>query len=58
MPVNTAKYVIPQLEETGHVARAYLGIEGTAALGGGVLIDARPAGLARGRGRACARRSC
>jgi S1-C subfamily serine protease len=39
VPVNTAKFVIPQLEQTGHVARAYLGIEGTAALGGGVLIE-------------------
>jgi S1-C subfamily serine protease len=39
VPVNTAKEVIPQLEETGHVARAYLGVEGSAALGGGVLIS-------------------
>jgi S1-C subfamily serine protease len=39
VPVNTAKEVIPQLEATGHVARAYLGVEGSAALGGGVLIS-------------------
>jgi S1-C subfamily serine protease len=39
VPVNTAKEVIPQLEETGRVARAYLGIRGTAALGGGVVIE-------------------
>jgi S1-C subfamily serine protease len=38
VPVNTAKRVIPQLEETGHVARAYLGVEGAAA-DGGVLIE-------------------
>ena len=29
VPVNTAKRVIPQLQEAGHVARAYLGIEGS-----------------------------
>jgi S1-C subfamily serine protease len=39
VPVNTAKRVIPELERTGHVARAYLGIQGSAALGGGVLIE-------------------
>jgi S1-C subfamily serine protease len=38
VPVNTAKQVIPQLEAEGHVARAYLGIEGAAAQGG-VLIE-------------------
>jgi S1-C subfamily serine protease len=38
VPVNTAKRVIPQLEETGHVARAYLGVEGIPAEGG-VLIE-------------------
>jgi S1-C subfamily serine protease len=38
VPVNTAKQVIPQLQEAGHVARAYLGIEGTTA-GGGVLVE-------------------
>jgi S1-C subfamily serine protease len=38
VPVNTAKRVIPQLKETGHVARAYLGVEGAAAEGG-VLIE-------------------
>jgi S1-C subfamily serine protease len=55
VPVNTAKQVIPQLEETGHVARAYLGVEGSAALGGGVLITrvqphspAEAAGLRQG----------
>jgi S1-C subfamily serine protease len=55
VPVNTAKEVIPQLEETGHVARAYLGVEGSAALGGGVLVTrvqpdspAEAAGLRQG----------
>jgi S1-C subfamily serine protease len=38
VPVDTAKEVIPQLEERGYVERAYLGIEGAAALGGGLLI--------------------
>jgi S1-C subfamily serine protease len=38
VPVNTAKRVIPQLKEAGHVARAYLGVQGSAALGG-VLIE-------------------
>jgi S1-C subfamily serine protease len=38
VPVNTAKQVIPQLQEAGHVARAYLGIEGSTA-GGGVLVE-------------------
>jgi len=28
VPINTAKDVIPQLQETGRVSRAYLGIEG------------------------------
>jgi S1-C subfamily serine protease len=31
VPVNTAKDVIPELKEAGHVARAYLGVVGTAA---------------------------
>jgi S1-C subfamily serine protease len=34
VPVNTAKRVIPQLQQDGHVARAYLGIEGTTGPGG------------------------
>jgi S1-C subfamily serine protease len=38
VPVNTAKRVIPQLKEAGHVERAYLGIEGSTGTGG-VLID-------------------
>ena len=38
VPVNTAKQVIPQLEEAGHVARAYLGIEGATAADG-VLVE-------------------
>ena len=38
VPANTAKKVIPQLEEHGFVERAYLGVDGAAALGGGVLI--------------------
>ena len=29
VPVNTAKAVIPQLEEAGHVERAFLGIQGS-----------------------------
>jgi S1-C subfamily serine protease len=31
VPVNTAKQVIPQLQDAGHVARAYLGVEGSGA---------------------------
>jgi S1-C subfamily serine protease len=51
VPVNTAKEVIPQLEETGHVPRAYLGVEGSAALGGGVLISrVRPGSPAEAAG--------
>ena len=38
VPVNTAKEVIPQLEETGHVERAYLGVEGSTA-GDGVVVE-------------------
>ena len=38
VPVNTAKEVIPQLEETGHVERAYLGVQGSASADG-VLVD-------------------
>jgi S1-C subfamily serine protease len=38
VPVNTAKHVIPQLEEAGHVARAYLGVQGSA-LADGLLIE-------------------
>ena len=38
MPVNTAKDVIPQLLEDGHVERAYLGVEGSTA-DGGVLLE-------------------
>jgi S1-C subfamily serine protease len=39
VPVNTAKAVIPQLETAGHVARAYLGIQGVSAPGG-VRVEA------------------
>ena len=38
VPVNTAKEVIPQLEEEGHVKRAYLGVEGSTG-DGGVLVE-------------------
>ena len=46
VPVDTAKSVIPQLEEDGHVERAYLGVQGATAPDG-VLVehvqDASPA---------------
>jgi S1-C subfamily serine protease len=38
VPVNTAKSVIPQLEQTGRVERAYLGIRG-ASVPDGVLVE-------------------
>ena len=38
VPVNTAKEVIAQLEEAGHVERAYLGIQGRPG-DGGVLVE-------------------
>jgi S1-C subfamily serine protease len=38
VPVDTAKQVIPQLKEAGHVARAYLGVEGSTGAGG-VLVE-------------------
>lgn len=38
VPVNTAKLVIPQLEQEGHVERAYLGVQG-ATLPDGVLVE-------------------
>jgi S1-C subfamily serine protease len=38
VPVNTAKDVIPQLQEAGRVARAYLGVQGSSAAGG-VLVE-------------------
>jgi S1-C subfamily serine protease len=38
VPVNTAKEVIPELEQAGHVERAYLGVEGSAAEDG-VLVE-------------------
>jgi S1-C subfamily serine protease len=37
VPVNTAKSVIPQLEQSGHVERAYLGIQGAPAPDGVVV---------------------
>jgi S1-C subfamily serine protease len=37
VPVNTAKTVIPQLEQTGRVERAYLGIDGATAPDGVVV---------------------
>jgi putative serine protease PepD len=39
VPVNTAKSVIPQLEQSGHVERAYLGVQG-ASVPDGVLVEA------------------
>jgi S1-C subfamily serine protease len=38
VPVNTAKRVIPDLEQSGRVARAYLGVEGRSAADG-VLVE-------------------
>jgi S1-C subfamily serine protease len=38
VPVNTAKEVIPQLEEAGRVTRAYLGVQGRP-IEGGVLVE-------------------
>ena len=38
VPVDTAKAVIPQLEEDGHVERAYLGVQGATAPDG-VLVE-------------------
>jgi S1-C subfamily serine protease len=38
VPVDTAKAIIPQLEQAGHVERAYLGVEGSTAAGG-VLVE-------------------
>ena len=49
VPVNTAKQVIPQLQDAGHVERAYLGIEGSAAAGG-VLVEVRPGSPAAAAG--------
>jgi putative serine protease PepD len=39
VPVNTAKTVIPQLEQSGRVERAYLGVQG-ASVPDGVLVEA------------------
>ena len=38
VPVDTAKAIIPQLQQEGHVERAYLGVEGSTAAGG-VLVE-------------------
>jgi putative serine protease PepD len=38
VPVNTAKEVIPQLEEAGRVEHAYLGVQGSTT-DGGVLVE-------------------
>src|SRR5829696_3172582 len=38
IPINTVKRIIPQLEEAGHVERAYLGVQGSTAEGG-VLVE-------------------
>jgi S1-C subfamily serine protease len=49
VPVNTAKSVIPQLEQTGRVERAYLGIQGAPAPDGvivEVVHDSSPAASA------------
>jgi S1-C subfamily serine protease len=43
VPVDTAKDVIPQLQEAGHVARAYLGIVGSS-VPDGVLVQRVQAG--------------
>jgi S1-C subfamily serine protease len=43
VPIDTAKQVIPQLEQTGRVERAYLGIQGTPT-SDGVRIDHVEAG--------------
>jgi S1-C subfamily serine protease len=43
VPVNTAKAVIPQLEQTGRVERAYLGVQG-ASVPDGVLVESVHAG--------------
>jgi S1-C subfamily serine protease len=50
VPVDTAKEVVPQLEQHGHVARAYLGVEGAAALGGVLIDHVRPASPAAAAG--------
>jgi S1-C subfamily serine protease len=42
VPVNTAKKVIPQLEEAGHVSRAYLGIVGDSAADGVLVKHVQP----------------
>lgn len=42
VPANTAKDVVPQLETSGRVARAYLGIEGSAAPSGVLVRDVQP----------------
>ena len=55
VPVNTAKDVIPQLEEAGHVERAYLGIQGTHGRRRRERRAGR-AGIARRRGGAARRR--
>ena len=39
VPINTAKRVIPELKDAGHVQRAFLGIAGRPAPGGGVLVE-------------------
>jgi S1-C subfamily serine protease len=39
VPVDTAKEVIAELERTGHVRRAYLGVGGQTAPDGGVLVE-------------------
>ena len=42
VPVNTAKEVIPQLEEEGYVARAYLGVQGSTAADGVLIEQVQP----------------
>jgi S1-C subfamily serine protease len=42
VPVDTAKQVIPQLEQTGRVERAYLGIQGTPTSDGVRVDDLEP----------------
>jgi S1-C subfamily serine protease len=50
VPVNTARDVIPQLVEDGHVERAYLGIEGSTADGGVLLERIQPGSPAEAAG--------
>jgi len=50
VPVNTAKSVIPQLEEAGHVQRAYLGVQGAGSQDGVVVERVEPGSPAAAAG--------